>query len=130
MIDQKKLIDHLKAEVLLACDVQHAYSMQPTEDLSEDTPMLYVYPAGEQSEDSDYDGVVIQQSEGSIAVLVVARMSALDAVRDQLLKALIGYQDTAAFSGMVHREGKPLDVRSGYIWWRDVFATSFQRRQS
>lgn len=128
-VDITTLITRLQLDVPLATTVDHAQSLDADETLHSQAPALYLHAHKEKSEESKHDNLVIQKVADSVAVISVVPPAQLHSLRQQLMTSLIGYQIDPQQGELQHSEGEALSIIDGYIWWRDTFTTTYQRRQ-
>lgn len=128
MIDA--VIARLEAEAASLVTVDHAFFMEPVDDLAAEVPAVYAYPGDEIAARSAHDNVVVQQVTEQIALVIVCPVASFVAIRDEVRGALLGYQPAANLTDLEYVSGKPLDIRGDYLWYRQTYITEYHIRQS
>lgn len=111
--------------------VQPARSMEPDpSDLDADLPMLRVHPWREAVQANRYDNFLQQRADEQFAVVTVCPIEDLEALRNLLDSALLGKVLPTYTHDIVAVSGEVLNVTATVIWWRDIYQTSRERRQT
>lgn len=101
----------------------------------------YVVPTGENSERNSTLNVITQKINASFAVLVMMVYSMNDdtgaqayadiqAVRDELTNALLGFVPFDGASPIEHTSGSLANISPGVLMWNDEFVTDYYRRNT
>ncbi|MCP4304711.1 MAG: hypothetical protein GY788_07510 [bacterium] len=98
---------------------------------SQALPAAFVYPVGIDPQlEVDYSGAEGEVVE-TFVVLLVAKVpangvSAMGALRDELLNAVVGYRAAGAVCGTVNwLDGEVYSIHNGMVIWRDLFSTTY-----
>lgn len=101
----------------------------------------YVVPTGENSERNSTLNVITQKINASFAVLVMMVYNMNDdtgaqayadiqAVRDELANALLGFVPFDGASPIEHISGSLANISPGVLMWNDEFVTDYYRRNT
>lgn len=111
--------------------VQPAKSIEPdAADLDADLPLLRVHPWKEQVLPNRYDNHVAQRGDEQFAVVTVCPIEELEALRTLLDSALLGKNLPTYVHDITAVSGEVLQISATVIWWRDIYQTSRERRQT
>lgn len=111
--------------------VTPAKSIEPDPaDLDADLPLLRVHPWREQVLPNRYDNFMAQRGDEQFAVVTVCLIDQLEALRNLLDSALLGKVLPTYKHDIVAVSGEVLNVTATVIWWRDIYQTSRERRQT
>ncbi len=129
LIDQVDTL--LKANLPSFSTIEKSWTVKPIEDFDSDTPAALYYLAGIQSQPSPFDTEVIQPSETTITILIVCEIDSLDALRNELLTAMVGFEPTGtSYDVFEHVSGQSLDIDGIIVWWSDSFVVTSYRSQA
>jgi hypothetical protein len=122
-----EFIAHLKANV--TPDVRFALTTEPVENYDDELPVILVYPNDYAAEKSAADNMVVQSVDYNIACLVGCHIDDYEEVLQDLQQAAIGWVD--GYSDAVELVGGAIEgIKGGYIWWKEMYTTRIQIRQS
>lgn len=103
------------------------------------TPAAYVLAATESSQENSLSaGAVSQVVSATFSVVIAvanyqdasgkAGHDALQALRGDLMTALVGWQPASATDVVTHVQGSLALYNDSTLWWEDIFRTEFLRR--
>lgn len=122
-----ELITHLSDELIVTDGykrVAHAWTTQPNDHIeAADLPAALVFLGREPSDESNADNCVMQRSNREVWIYTVCDTSQLDAMRDRLFAAALGWQASPTWDALQHDRGEVRDISGNRIWWLDVFRT-------
>lgn len=127
------IIKRLKENVLLLNGrVEPARSVValPDNEIMNDLPIAFVFSTAESpSGEGDFDGE--QTVSKSFTVLIAVRSidetaedEPLENLRDEVKKAMSGWQYDKRHGFVKHASGNLLDLSSRVVWWADSFTTT------
>ncbi len=97
--------------------------------------VTFVFLRRDRAQENRTSGSVLQLHQLTFGVVWSVRaankshqLDALEARRDELLKALVGFQPPTASEPLQFLSGDLIGFKSGFIWWLDEFKTAAQRR--
>ncbi len=126
MIDE--IVCRLEAETTSFKLVTHAYSMTMIDNISEETPAVFVYPGEESASESGFDSQVIQQNHMQAVAIIVGSTSGVEALKKDVRSALIGWQPSQYHDPVQLVKGRPEEISSSHIWWKEIYTSSVQLR--
>jgi len=120
-------IAHLEAELIVTGGfktVAHAWEVEPF-DLPEnvDLPAALSFIAEETSDESNADNLVKQRNTRQVWVYTICPFSDLEAMRERVFNAALGWQYTDSWAAMEHSRGQVRKISGDKIWWLDIFST-------
>ena len=122
------MLDDLVAQIatapLLNGKAQKAWSMQPVDELSEDTPACFIFPERESADPNQYDVDVLQQVHTDWALMIVCEVVVLEALRADIRSKVLGWQASAAHAPLTFISGEAADIKGDYIWWLERYRSS------
>ena len=118
------LVAQIALAPLLKGRAQQAWSMQPVEELSEDTPACFVFPERESADPNQYDTGVLQEISTDWALMIVCETATLEALRSEIRAKVLGWQAGAAYTPMTFATGEAVDIKGDYIWWLERYRSS------
>lgn len=124
------VIDHFGSLTHSFVEVKHAWSMAPVEDLADETPLLLLLPGQITPGANSADNAVIQRVTEQLICLTVCKHTELDALRTQVVQALLGMQISQYHDAFEYAGGNTEGLHGQYIWWRDVFTTRVEYRKT
>lgn len=117
-------ITHLGSNLVNYNRVDHAWDVEPFQDVdASDMPIALAFLASESSQESNADNRVRQRADRELWVYTICSADQIEARRDELLAAALGWQLSANWDALQHRRGEIRKLAGEYIWWLDVFAT-------
>lgn len=128
MIDA--LIDHLRQNAPSFVTITHALSMEPIDDLTEESPAAYLYLGGESASLSDGDGYIAQEVTRTIACFVVGRHDRMMDLRTEIRALILNYQADAYHTPCEFVGGETATINGEYQWWQDTYITRTHYRQT
>lgn len=95
-------------------------------------PVILVTPLSESAESSRYDNYVGQTVKATISLVIgsAASNDSLQAIRQQVFQALLGFVPYSGADAIEFEGGDLLDMTNGTIWWKDTFIYNYFLRQS
>lgn len=136
-MDIKNICDFLRSSLtddslpVYYKSVQPARSIEPDpDDLDAALPLLRVHPWREQVQPNRYDNCVAQRGDEQFAVITVCPLLSLPALRQLLDDSLLGKVLPGYKHDVIAIGGEVLNVAATAIWWRDIYQTSRERRQT
>lgn len=104
------------------------------------TPAAFVLPMRELPGDRPFSGSDIQKFDIAVAVVLVVRnvadvkgaaaLDALQALRDAVKLALLGWVPLTGYASLARGQGNLLAFKDGHLWWQDTYTSSFYERKS
>jgi len=122
-----QLADHTDSFITL----QNAWTMQAVEDLSVDTPALYVYH-GLRSGDPDIGETTCyrQRITKSVCLFIVCEPDDFEGLWNEVWTALTGYRPDPLSEPLRFLEGDTHKQTGQYLWWRDIYQLRRVHRKS
>lgn len=118
-------VTRLQAELANFTTVDHAWNLEPVDDVQAAIPACWAFRGEDDSEPSlDSTACVTQLSTIQMHVFTVCDWQDLDARRDELMTALIGWEPTADLAPFEHHRGETAKIKGSTVWWLDIFITS------
>lgn len=109
--------------------VQFAFTSDPVTDYSAELPVIMVFPGDHDAARSEVDipvvNAVTQQVVCDLGCAIEDHEDLLAELRDAALGWVHGYHDALELG-----KGAVLGVTGGYIWWREIYITRVQIRQT
>lgn len=124
------LITYIGANSTAFETIEHAWTMQPLDDLPNNTPALLVFPGNEASKPGTAQTCVIQETIKEINIFMVCPVADLETLKDELNSVILGWQYTIRHEPLEHFKGMPQDIKGNHIWYLETFSTVYQRRSS
>ena len=118
-------IAHLTSTLSNYKRIQHAWDTNPFEDVdAADMPICLAFVGSEDSERSNQDSCRTRQvNNRTLVVFTICKSDQLDARRDELLAAALGWQADEKWYPLQHSSGETRKLNGDYIWWVDTFTT-------
>ena len=124
------LVAQIALAPLLKGRAQQAWSMQPVEELSEDTPACFVFPSNESAGGNAFDNAVVQQVSTEWSLMLVCETAQMEALRAEIRGLILGWQATDLHQPLTFSNGQAVDIKGDYIWWRDTYFSSIHIRST
>ena len=119
-----QFISHLKTQLSNYNRVDDAWDVEPFQDVdASDMPIALAFLASETSQESNADNRVRQRADRELWVYTICPADQIEARRNELLAAALGWQAAPNWDALQHRRGEIRKLAGEYIWWLDVFAT-------
>lgn len=126
-------ITHLTTELVIVNGYQtvaHAWDVEPFDAPDRaDLPAALAFIGRDNSEPSGADNLVRQRRTVEVWVYTVCAHADLDAMRDRLFDAALGWQAAFEWDSLQHERGEVRKISGDYIWWLDVFTTWRQQTE-
>jgi hypothetical protein len=117
------IITALKAAVTDFVTIEHAFSMEPVDDLEAKAPAAYLYQGEGKGMDDYADSCVIKREQRSVVVLIVCKWTDLETLRDQTKAVIRGYQYKPEQTPLILASSQTVKIRGEYIWRKDIYTT-------
>lgn len=101
--------------------VQHAWSLDAIDAVNATMPMAVLFPGPIKAEPSG-SLPIRQMITEQVMVLTICDWAELDALRNQLYGALLGYQHTSGYTELEHVSGEVGRINGSVVQWMDMFA--------
>lgn len=118
MIEQ--LIQRLRDYATDYVTIDHAWTLEPESVRSDDLPYAFFVPGMAQSDPSE-SLPIRQRVTEHVVVLTICRWTALDALRNQLYGALLGYQHAPEYTELEYSQGEISRIAGDVVHWLDMF---------
>lgn len=123
------LITYIGANSTAFETIEHAWTMQPLDDLPNTTPALLIFPGNEASKPS-IASCVIQETIKEVSIFIVCTVDDLETLKEELNRVILGWQYSQNYTPLEHVKSMPQDIKGTHIWYLEIFSTMYQRRSS
>jgi len=132
--DVSDVVDRINAEATtLKSPAQHAWFTNPLDSFDSEIPSCVVYPNQQFSSQSRDSPVCRQLSQIGVTVLIVAPITELGVVVEDIRKALLGWQvgtnyGIMKFSHQNIPYAMPVEIKADHIWWSELYEVEYLNR--
>lgn len=117
----QELITYLEANCPSVKKVESAFATKEYPDLVAGVPAIYIAPLGGRAEPSETANRIRQTVESRVLFQIACPADQLDAVKSELMDALLGKHVAGSDYPFEFEKDELLDVKPNLWWWSMVF---------
>lgn len=124
-----EFIAHLSGDSDVTPSVRYAFTTEPIDDMTDELPVIMVYPESYSASPSATDNFINQTMTVDVACLLGCAVADYETLLGELRASVLGLviNDSDAFelSG-----ANIVGIKGGFIWWKEVYSTREYLRQT
>lgn len=128
MIDD--LIAHLESSTTSFKRITHAQDQAPVDNITEELPLLGVFPGAEHSEPDGTDYLDSKVVSTQVLVHIVCLIADMEPLRTELRTATLGWCPSEHHSDLTLLSGELLQLKAGICWWQETYTSRIVIREA
>lgn len=117
-----ELITHLIANTSNFTSIDHAWTLEPVDNVNDKIPILYVFAGEDTAGESADDNLVAKMLTHVTHIYIVCAIADLDARKTELREAAMGWSAGTNYTDLALISGRVIGLKGGVVWWEDLYA--------
>ncbi|ALO46574.1 phage tail terminator protein [Pseudohongiella spirulinae] len=123
MIDS--FIAHLNSQLdQTFVKITHAADQQPIDDITEELPLLGVFPGPDSTQVDPTDFVESKMITSEAIVHIVCLIEELETLRTAVRSEAMGWNAGPMYTDMTLKSGELLQLKAGICWWEERYTSA------